>query len=466
MKLAPYLKYRPSGMEWLGDVPEHWEISRLGRITKARCDGPFGSGLKAEHYSDTGVRVVRLQNIRFARFDDSDKAYIDPIYYQQLGDHDVNPGDLLIAGLGDDSNPVGRACVAPLALGPALVKADCFRFRVDTQKADPSYLAFLLSVEAMALRGAQATGTTRSRMNLSVTAGRSITLPPLPEQRAIANFLDRETARFAALVAKKRTLIERLEEKRAALISRTVTRGLPPDAARVAGLDPHPKLKCSGIDWLGVVPEHWEMKQFRYLVRRLDQGWSPVATNQPASEGDWGVLKLSAVRGGRFFPGKNKALQDEPEEASVATPQANDLLISRANTPDRVGDVALVLAEEPRLLIPDLLYRAKLSASVAEPAFVCYFLLSGGGRAQIEADARGSSGSMVKLGQSHIRAWFIPFPPRAEQLAIVTYLNQETARIDTLTAKVEAALERIREYRAALITAAVTGKVDVRAEVP
>jgi len=91
--------------------------------------------------------------------------------------------------------------------------------------------------------------------------------PPKSEQTAIADFLDRETAKIDTLVAKKRTLIERLKEKRSALISRTVTRGLPPDAARAAGLDPHPKLKPSGIDWLGEVPEHWNAKPLGRLVR-------------------------------------------------------------------------------------------------------------------------------------------------------------------------------------------------------
>ena len=93
-----------------------------------------------------------------------------------------------------------------------------------------------------------------------------VPLPPLDEQRAIAAFLDRETERIDALVAKKRQLIERLQEYRTALITRTVTRGLPPDAARAAGLDPSPRLKPSGVEWLGDVPEHWEVKELRRLL--------------------------------------------------------------------------------------------------------------------------------------------------------------------------------------------------------
>ena len=222
--LDPHATLKPTGIDWLGDVPEHWEVAKLSRVTVSRCDGPFGSGLKSEHYTEgKGIRVVRLQNIRFAEFDDRDIAFIEPEYYRELGDHDVFAGDVLIAGLGDENNPVGRACVAPPALGPAMVKADCFRFRLDRRKVDAAYVALQLSATAYGLAGALASGTTRSRMNLSATATRVVAIPPLIEQISIVSFLSHETAEIDTLIAKLETAIERLHEYRAALITGAVT---------------------------------------------------------------------------------------------------------------------------------------------------------------------------------------------------------------------------------------------------
>lgn len=221
--LEPNAKMKDSGVEWLGEIPEYWDVVKLRRITTSRCDGPFGSGLKSNHYTNEGVRVVRLQNIRFASFDQHDQAFIDSEYYMELGDHDVLAGDLLIAGLGDDRNPVGRACVAPVDIEPAMVKADCFRFRLNRAIAAAPYMAFQLSTAAAALGGAWATGTTRSRMNLSETGDRPVALPPLAEQRQIADVLAFESGKIDALTDKIECSIELLREHRTALISAAVT---------------------------------------------------------------------------------------------------------------------------------------------------------------------------------------------------------------------------------------------------
>ena len=221
--LDPNVLLKDSGVAWLGEIPAHWETLALSRVTISRCDGPFGSRLKSEHYSESGTRVVRLQNIGWAEFINSDAAYLDEAYARRLGDHSVKGEEILIAGLGDDGHPVGRACVAPVEIEPAMVKADCFRFRLDRQRVLPRYAAFQLSATASAVAGCQATGATRMRMNLATSARRKIALPPPKEQRTIAAFLDRETAKIDALISKIRQAIDHLKEFRTALISATVT---------------------------------------------------------------------------------------------------------------------------------------------------------------------------------------------------------------------------------------------------
>ena len=221
--LNPNVPMKHSGIEWLSEIPAHWEILALGRVTISRCDGPFGSGLKSEHYSESGIRVVRLQNIGWADFLSSDAAYLDEAYARRLGDHGVKGQDILIAGLGDDGHPVGRACVAPVDIEPAMVKADCFRFRLDRQRLLPRYAAFQLSATASAVAGSHATGATRTRMNLAASTRRKIALPPQKEQQAIAIFLGGETAKIDALVARIHQAINQLREFRIALVGAAVT---------------------------------------------------------------------------------------------------------------------------------------------------------------------------------------------------------------------------------------------------
>lgn len=221
--LDPNVPMKDSGVEWLGEIPRHWTCLSLSRITRSRCDGPFGSGLKSDHYVPEGIRVVRLQNIGSVEFLDQDQVFLDEEYARSLGDHSVAAEDLLIAGLGDEAHPVGRACVAPSGIEPAMVKADCFRFRVDRDRVLPRFLAYQLSATARAEAGYSATGATRARMNLTATASRKVALPDLEEQRSISAYLESETAKLDALVAKVREAIEHLKELRTALISAAVT---------------------------------------------------------------------------------------------------------------------------------------------------------------------------------------------------------------------------------------------------
>ena len=221
--LDPNVRLKPSGVEWLGDVPAHWDVVPLRRVALDRCDGPFGSGLKSSHYTEEGIRVVRLQNIGHGEFKDSDAAFISPEYYSSLGDHSIVAGDILIAGLGDDNHPAGRACVAPESILPAMVKADCFRFRLSQTRVEPRFAALQLTATATAASALLSTGATRQRTNLQSTSARAIGIPAVPEQVLIVEHITSKTSGMSAAEESARREIALLREYRTSLIVDVVT---------------------------------------------------------------------------------------------------------------------------------------------------------------------------------------------------------------------------------------------------
>jgi type I restriction enzyme S subunit len=281
-----------------------------------------------------------------------------------------------------------------------------------------------------------------------------VPLPPIDDQRAIADFLDRETLRLDTLVAKKRTLIERLKEKRTALISRTVTRGLPPDAARAAGLDPHPKLKPSGIDWLGDVPEHWQISRIKYVAkiesghtpsRSVDEYWVDC-TIPWVSLNDSGYLRTHDYITDTAYQINELGLANSsarmlPARTVVFSRDATVGLCAITTRPMAVSQHFVAYLCGPRLLPEYLL----ASLDVMGQHLV-----------------RLSLGATIStIGMDDVRSLSCAVPPFAEQEAIVNYLSSAKAQINRMVSKVETAIERLLEYRTALITAAVTGKIDV-----
>ena len=219
----PYPAYKTSGVEWLGDVPEMWNTIPLKRVTLDRCDGPFGSGLKSSHYVDGGIRVVRLQNIGHGEFNNSDIAFISPEHYATLGDHSIEPGDVLIAGLGDPNHPAGRACVAPANIGPAMVKADCFRFRLDRDLVDPEFISLQLTATARVASAILSTGATRQRTNLRSTLAKAIAIPSLHQQALIAEYARARALQIDSAKKATKKQIARFHEYHTRLISDVVT---------------------------------------------------------------------------------------------------------------------------------------------------------------------------------------------------------------------------------------------------
>lgn len=298
----------------------------------------------------------------------------------------------------------------------------------------------------------QANGVTRFGLSQAAIGNALVPVPSLDEQARIADFLDRKTASIDALIAKQEQLLALLAEKRQALITQAVTKGL----------DPNVPMKDTGVEVIGQIPITWSTLPIRRLITSIEQGWSPPAEDRLADQGEWAVLKLGAVFRGRFRPDQQKALSAETEPERRYEIHSGDLLVTRANTLALVGDACVVEEAPPRLMLPDLIYRLTVRRDRIDPRFLALFLLCDMGRAQIEADARGSSMSMAKVSGAHVRSWIVPVPPTLhEQQRIVEHVQSELRRIDSLSQCAQAMIEKLREYRQALITAAVTGQLDV-----
>jgi len=218
----------------------------------------------------------------------------------------------------------------------------------------------------------------------------------------------------------------------------------------------YPAYKPSGVEWLGEVPEHWNLVPIKRILQSIEQGWSPQCEAAPAELGEWGVLKVGCVNGGKFNPDENKALPREllPDERLAI--RSGDVLVSRANTRELVGSVAMAEMDYPNILLCDKLYRLRTSQAACCPAFLARYLVSDGARNVIEKSASGTSSSMLNIGQSVIVNMPIALPSAREQADVVHFLDRETAKIDALIAEQQRLIELLQEKRQAVISHVVT----------
>lgn len=273
-------------------------------------------------------------------------------------------------------------------------------------------------------------GSTFVELSGDALAEQRVPTPTLGTQRAIADFLDTETARIDALIAKKRRMIDLFGLRRRSALDQLFTQ-------------------------LGRVP-YATLGRF---VVSLTQGVSPQASNVPASDGEFGLLKLSAVKAGRFVPTENKALAADFEFDRGLVPKVGDLLVTRSNTPAYVGDVCVVDGEAPVVLC-DLIYRLRLDDRLA-PSFAALALMRSEGRRHLAAAARGTSQTMVKLRGEDVKAATVPVVPSAVQLAVIDQFAEWEAHHEGLHKRVSRQIALLQEHRQALIIAAVTGELEI-----
>ncbi len=440
MKLTPYPEYKDSGVPWLGQVPKHWEVLPHRALFKEiKEQGHDTEPLLSVTISKGLIRQSDLLTDSSKK----DSSNLDKAKYKL-----VVPGDIAYNKMRAWQGAVGssrfRGIVSPAYVVVRLRRPD-----------SPDYFHFLFRTPGFAKEAERwSYGITSDMWSLRPEHFKMIysCVAPRPEQDAIVNFLRQLEIKVSRYIRNRRRLIEVLNEQKQAIINRAVTRGL----------DPNVRMKPSGIEWLGDIPEHWSMTTFGRFLQRIEQGWSPVAAEGEILENQWSVLTLSCMSKGKFY---SDAIKPIPVDAYVHDRMMiydGDILISRSNTPELVGDCCIVDAPKDRTIICDLIYRLKMITSKIDSNFTLFFLLSPFTRHQIRMDARGSSSTMVKLSHGHIRRWKIAVPPVKEQVQIAEHIMATKYPIELAIDRAKKEIQLIQEYRTRLIANVVTGKVDVR----
>ncbi len=445
MSFPRYPEYKDSGVAWLGEVPAHWHLDRLKRSIVSCKNGVWGDEAQEDENDIPCVRVADF-NRRQLTVVLNDPTMRNVTEKERLG-RVLSRGDLLLEKSGGGENqPVG--CVV---LYDDERPAVCSNFVARIQMASGMDSCYWRYVHAAAYAIRLTTGSinqTSGIQNLDQDRyfNERVAFPSFGEQQAIAAFLDRETAKIDTLVAEQEKLIALLKEKRQAVISHAVTKGL----------DPNVPMKNSGIEWLGEVPAHWEVRRVKSVstfTTSGPRGWS----ERVGADGHLFVQSgdLNDSLQVEFGTAKRVAVEDDAEAMRT---RLSDGDVVVCITGAKTGNVAVCASVPEPAYVNQHLCLIRPNREVL-PLFLGVLLKSQIGQTYFDLSQYG-----LKQGLSleDVREAPVLLPPLAEQQSIAAFLDDETARLDALTAEAQRAIELLKERRSALISAAVTGKIDVR----
>lgn len=430
-----YPKYKDSGVEWIGEVPEHWDVKPIKIIASCNDDN-----LSESTPPDTPIRYVDISAVSH----DKGIAEAEPMLFRDAPSRarrKAKVGDVVVSTV--------RTYLKAVASVDE-TNADCVYstgfavLRARREQLAPEFLKWLalneLLVQAVE---SHSEGLSYPAINASELVNLKTVVPGLPEQKLIASVLDRETTRIDAMIAKKTRFIELLKEKRAALITHAVTKGL----------DLEVKMKDSGVEWIGEVPAHWEAMKFKRIAsvseglvdpkdaiyrdmvllapNHIESGTGTILATETAAEQHAESGKYTCKKGAVIYSKIRPAL------AKVAIAPC-DCLCSADMYPMDCTD----------RVIPEWLFFLMLS-----PPFTSWAVL--------ESDRV----AMPKINRESLSELQVFVPPKPEQQVMVQWLNNQLSRVDRLAQKIQRSIDLLKERRSALITAAVTGQIDVRRSV-
>ena len=437
--LEPYPDYKDSGVQWLGKVPTHWEARRLRTIGEMRVSN-------VDKHSRHGERPIRLCNYvdvyKADRIQTGMPLMAATAAPEEIERFRLRPGDVLITKDSEAWDDIGVPALVAGAADNTICGYHLALLRPFSGCVTGGFLFRAVQSSAVAYQfHVRANGVTRYGLTHNAIKSTWLPVPPLPEQAAIVRFLDHADRRIRLYIRAKEKLIALLEEQKQAIVHRAVTRGL----------DPNVRLKPSGVEWLGAVPEHWEVRRVKSLSL-VKRGASPRPIADPNyfdGYGEYAWVRIADVTASsRYLERTTQRLSVLGQSLSVPL-EPGALFLSIA------GSVGKPIISHIKCCIHDgFVYFPQFTGDVE---FLCRIFASGAPFARL-----GKLGTQLNLNTDTVGSISLGWPPSEEQAAIVSFLDRTTAALDAATTSAQRETSLLREYHTHLIADVVTGKLDVR----
>ncbi|NUQ44346.1 MAG: restriction endonuclease subunit S [Calditrichaceae bacterium] len=440
--MKPYPKYKPSGIEWIGEIPEHWDIFLVRRIIKSHKQGFYSN----EEYTQDGCKLLRITDI-----DDNSNIHLSDcprvsISQKEYEDYELQLNDFVFAR----SGTIGRFGIYRDNNLEVIFASYLIRFRFEENISVDFLKNYFLSNIFREGLISDLHGGANKNIHAENIKNQIICLPSYAEQTAIANYLDRKTAQIDDLIAKKQRLIELLNEEKTALINRAVTKGLNPDAP----------LKDSDIPWLGEIPAHWEVIRLKWIA--------DINPSKGSSSFDKNSNELVT-----FLP-MEKVSEDNSFDNSLKKPicelwsgftyfEEGDVIVAKITPCFENGKGALLEKLGSNIGFGSTEFHVLRASQNVQRKFLFYLTRTELFKNMGEALMYGAAGQK-RVPTSYLEEYVMALPPIEEQDLIVHHIEANLSRITDTISKIQREIDLLQEYRTALISEAVTGKIDVRDE--
>lgn len=447
MKNKPYSLYRNSGTEWIGQIPSHWEVTTLRRIGKIQTSSVDKKSKKTEKEIKL-LNYLDVYNSRTKEIDNNINFMKVTASQNQIKSSDVKKGDIFFTPSSETVDDIGHSAVVVEEIDNLLFSYHLLRLRIN-REINLKFKKYLFNnYYVLNFFSSRATGTTRKTLGSNDFKEIQLIIPPFNEQIAIADFLDKKTAQINELLERKKDQIKTLQKYRQSLITEIVTKGLNGDV----------KMKDCGVEWIGEIPEHWEVKKLGFLGK-LQNGISK-------SSDDFGFgfpfVSYSDVYNNIELPINVKGLVNSSRlDRNNYSVKKGDVFFTRTSeTIEEIGFTSACLETIENATFAGFLIRFRPNLNKLVPGYSKYYFRSNMHRRYFVKEM--NLVTRASLSQGLLKKLPVLIPTLKEQEAIANFLDNKCSDIDSLVTQIQQQIDVLGKYRQSLIYEAVTGKIDVQ----